>query len=673
MLRKMNRRQFGRRAAGLAIVGAVPLIDVACMGGRSANGPYQPGQILTLANDLIRAEWYLASPGFWITGIQDLHSGQSITGPQPAFTLIMADGSVLDSVNMPAAGAPQQGLLQPSPQASRLSERLAGQQITVVFEDAKSRVRVTWRGILRDGSHYVRQEVTLEAIGTPQQPIQWIRLLEFDMPGAQVAGDVDGSPITFGEWFLGFEHPLSQSEVNGNRVQCSLARRLALNPGYTSSYSSVVGLSARGQLRRDFLRYLERERARPYRTFLLYDSWYDLPADSYDQTAALNAIAAFSNQLNVQRKVVLDSFAFDDGWDNHNSVWDFNSGFPNGFAPLKDAAALCQAAPGVWLSPWGGYGNAKQERLAAGVSEGYETDADGFALSGPRYFQRFEQVSTNMIRLYGVNYFKFDGVSGSFTTAPGTQYDSDYDAALGLAHDLRALFPEPFVNLTSGTYPSPFWLLWVDSTWRGGDDHNYAGVGTNRQQWITYRDAATLQNVVQRAPLYPLNSLMLHGLIYASQADLLSTDPYGDFDAEVRSYFGAGTQTQEMYLTPSLLTAQNWDSLAEAADWSRQNASTLVDTHWVGGDPGQLQMYGWAAWSSLRGIITLRNPAAQAQTFELDIGTVFELPTGAPQQGTAHSPWMRDAGTPSITLQAGNPQALQLEPFEVLTLEVSFS
>jgi hypothetical protein len=673
MLRKMNRRQFGELTARLGILGAAPLIDVACTGGGSANSVYQPGQTLTLANDLIRAEWTLASPGFRIASIQDLHSGQVITGPQPAFTLILGDGSVLDSVNMPATGAPQQGALAPNLQASRLSERLAGQQITVVFEDTLGRVRVTWRGILRDGSHYVRQQVTLEAIGTPQ-PIQQIRLLEFDMPGAQVAGDVDGSPITFGEWFLGFEHPLSKSVVNGSSVQCSLARRLALNPGNASSYSSVVGLSAQGQLRRDFLRYLERERAHPYRTFLLYDSWLDLPEDSFDQTEALDAIAAFSNQLYVHRKVAIDSFAFDDGWDNHNSVWDFNSGFPNGFAPLKDAAALIQAAPGVWLSPWGGYGSAFQERLAAGISQGYETDVvGGFALSGPRYFQRFEQVCTDMIRLYGVNYLKFDGVGGAIATVPGTLYDSDYDAALGLANDLRTLMPDLFVNLTIGSYPSPFWLLWVDSTWRGGNDHGYAGVGTNRQQWITYRDAATLQHVVQSAPLYPLNSLMLCGLIYANQADLLSTDPYGDFDAEVRSFFGTGTQTQEMYITPSLLSAQNWDSLAEAANWSRQNAPTLLDTHWVGGDPGQLQVYGWAAWSSAKGIITLRNPAAQAQTFDLDIGKVFELPAGAPQQGTAHSPWQKDAGTPSIPFQAGSPLTLDLEPFEVLTLEVTFT
>jgi hypothetical protein len=224
MLRKMNRRKFGKLAARLGILGAAPLIDVACGGGRSANRINQPPQTLTLANDLIRADWNLESPGFWIVSIRDLHSGQSITGPQPAFTLIMTDGSMLDSVNMPATGAPLQEVLAPNLQASRLSERLAGQQITVVFEDANGRVRVTWRGILRDGSHYVRQEVTLEAIGTPQA-IQQIRLLEFDMPAAQVAGDVDGSLITFVNGF--WDSSTHYRKVKSSAAVCNVASRVA--------------------------------------------------------------------------------------------------------------------------------------------------------------------------------------------------------------------------------------------------------------------------------------------------------------------------------------------------------------------------------------------------------------------------------------------------------------
>ncbi|MEJ2480728.1 MAG: enterotoxin, partial [Acidihalobacter sp.] len=127
---------------------------------------------------------------------------------------------------------------------------------------------------------------------------------------------------------------------------------------------------------------------------------------------------------------------------------------------------------------------------------------------------------------------------------------------------LREAEPDLSVNLTTGTYPSPFWLRYADSTWRGGSDHSFAGVGSKRQQWITYRDAATYRGVVQRGPLYPLNALMLHGLIYAQHARGLSDDPGHDFRSEVRDYFGTGTQLQEMYITPSLLSVDDWDAIA---------------------------------------------------------------------------------------------------------------
>jgi len=40
---------------------------------------------------------------------------------------------------------------------------------------------------------------------------------------------------------------------------------------------------------------------------------------------------------------------------------------------------------------------------------------------------------------------------------------------------LREAEPNLYVNLTTGTYPSPFWLLYADSIWRGGDDDSEMG------------------------------------------------------------------------------------------------------------------------------------------------------------------------------------------------------
>ncbi len=586
----------------------------------------------------------------------------------PAFAIAVRGSEPIVSSAMKLTGSPRIETIAADPRASRFSDRVGGSALTATFEDTSRRVRAQWRAILRDGSHYIRQELTIEPIAGDLS-VGRITLLDLEVPGAEVQGTVKGSPVTFGGWFAGFEHPLSESKVEGNRVLCSIERQLPLQRGRSGSYSSVIGLTEPGQLRRSFLQYIERERAHPYRTFLHYNSWFDLGYFTpYDQAGALDVINAFGSELREKRGVTLDSFLFDDGWDDHNSLWQFNSGFPRGFEPLRATAAKYGAAPGIWLSPWGGYDGPRKERLAYGKLHDYEENSEGFVLSGPHYFKRFREVCIEMVRRYGVNQFKFDGTADTSTVYPGSKFNSDFDAMISLIGDLREAEKNLYVNLTSGTYPSPFWLRYADSTWRGGEDDSFAGVGTDRQQWITYRDAATYEHVVRRGPLYPLNSLMLHGLIYARSAKRLDSDPGHDFPAEVRSYFGTGTQLQEMYITHSLLSASDWNTLAEAARWSRQNADILVDTHWVGGDPAKLEVYGWTSWSPRGGIITLRNPDKAPRAYELDARAAFELPAGASEDYIARTPW-KGARASTIHLRAGKPHSLNLQPFEVLTLE----
>ena len=274
-----------------------------------------------------------------------------------------------------------------------------------------------------------------------------------------------------------------------------------------------------------------------------------------------------------------------------------------------------------------------------------------------------------MVSKYSVNQFKFDGTGNVDQVVKGSQFSSDFEAAIHLISDLRQLKPDLFINLTTGTWPSPFWLFYADTIWRGGEDTEFAGVGTERERWITYRDGDTYDKIVKAGKLYPLNSLMLHGIVFAQKAPHLSTDPGGDFRNEVHSYFGSGTELEEMYITPSLMTSEDWDTLAEAAKWSRSNSATLVDTHWVGGDPRWLEVYGWAAWSPQKACLTLRNPGAQPQDLAIDIGDAFELPVSAPRRFLAHSPWARDRSQPSIELEAGNRHTFHLAPFQVLTLE----
>ncbi|MFT4077413.1 MAG: enterotoxin [Asticcacaulis sp.] len=630
----------------------------------------KPAALLnTLGNSYSSLTWKTENSHLSQFQFTDSLNGKTLSLNAP-FTITLADGPVLSTSDLTLEGALRAVSLPGKADASRLSDRQARHAVQGSFTDTEGRLRVEWQLIQPEGAKYLREIVTITAL-KQDETLPQVRMLDTTAPGAEVSGKVDGSPILAGNDYLMFENPLAYSHAIMEEAQAwtQIDNALPLRKGQSVTYSAVIGVTAPGQLRRDFLTYLEAERAHPYRTFLHYNSWYDIGYDTaYTEADALSRIQAFGEELSVKRGVKIDSFLFDDGWDDLTGNWAFSPAFPNGFMPLRDAAAKYGAAPGVWLSPWGGYNHNKEARIKAGTASGYEIIDGGFALSGPKYYDDFRTATLDLVTRQGVNQFKLDGTGNADKVFPGSRFNSDFDAAIHLIDDLRAARPDLFVNVTTGTYPSPAWLFYADSIWRGGQDHAFTGVGTPRQRWMTYRDREAYQNIVIGGPLFPLNAVMLHGLIYAQYAPNLNTDPGNDFPAEVHSYFGSGTALQELYITPSLLTSANWDTLAEAAKWSRDNAEILKDTHWIGGDPGRLDIYGWAAWAPRKGIITLRNPSDQPQAFALDIGKALELPQGAATTFAAHTLW-GDART-NDTLAAGQPVMLQLKPFEVVTLEL---
>ncbi len=634
-------------------------------------GPAQLSQssdTLHFENRVIDATWKYSPKGIEWVGVKNKWTGSAISTSTPAFKCMRRVASGSEPVEWESVTLDHSTTLA----GNRASLRRAGQASGYSVEvDLRSNdgLRCLWRAELRDGSNYIRQEIELHST-EGYVDLERVVLVDARIPSAKLAGECAGSPIVTSDIFAGFEHPMSHAQIVRDRATAWIARALPLREGQSVKYSSVIGVAPRGQMRRAFLNYVERERAHPYRPFLHYNSWYDLGMfTKFDEAQCLDVIKAYGRELVEKRGVKLDSFLFDDGWDNYESMWEFHKGFPNGFMPLKEEAAKFKSAPGVWLSPWGGYGDPRNKRLAYGKAQGYEVDNQGYALSGPKYYKRFHDVTLEFVTKFGINHFKFDGTGSPDKMCPGSAFDSDFEAAIQLIADLRAAKPDLFINLTTGTWPSPFWLRHADSTWRGGSDHSFAGVGSDRQRWITYRDADTYSGVVRRAPLYPINSLMTHGIIYAPHANKLNTDPKGDFRSEVRSYFASGTQLQELYVSPKLLTSENWDDLAASAKWARDNADVLVDNHWVGGDPGKLEVYGWASWSPRKGILTLRNPSDRPQAYSVDPQLVFELPDDAIKSFVATNPYARTTGKPGMDFPEGHSRVLDLEAFEVRVLE----
>ncbi len=712
----MIEKEHGHWSANVAALVAVLL----AFSGGSARGLEFPGPgpgeakgtidgtSLALKNDMLSFAWETSEGRLKpASATNKLSAAVLRLAKTECFQIVLASsplpGSrIVKASDLAIVGQPELKKLKPDNHSPRLAERFGGKQIVVNLASSDGNLRVQWRVVLRDGSNYVRQHVLLDTKDEAVEVTELV-LLELAAPGAEVVGSVDGSPVVAGNMFFACEHPmskariLSSSSATGNlrQFRCSYPCNALVKPGEPLAYSSVVGVVPEGQLRRGFLWYLERERAHPYRPFLHHNNGYEIGAEYWrklkkdaeeakrfrqrQEQTWLKAIGAFGQELVKKRGVVIDSFVHDWVWDDETLVWQFHSGYPNGFAPARRAAEKLDARLGVWFSPFGGYPG-KAARIESGRKQGFETNGRGLSLAGPRYYARVRTACVNMVRKYDVNYFKFDGF-GAGNNQPGAgQFRSDVEALLRLIGQLRRVNPEVFVNPSTGTWPSPFWLRYADAIWRQGSNSGVLGKGSVRQQWITYRDSEVYHRILERAPLYPINSLMLHGVYinhfpfgnpFDPKVGYRPTYASGDIIDEIRSFFGTGTNLQELYITPELMTPETWDALAEAAKWSRANSDVLVDTHWIGGDPAKAQVYGWASWSKRKSILVLRNPDDRAAEFTLDIGKAFELPKDAPQKYALRSPWKQDVDKPAIEVSAGRGHRLELKPFEVLVFDAS--
>ena len=622
------------------------------------------GRIISASNRLLKVSWVTTDEGIKLASVAGLGQNQTLSFTGELFEVTFADGRHCAASGLAPQGTPQVSRLKPESRAARLAARCQGWQVELPLRSADGQLGVRWRAWALDDANYFRQEIEVTA-GDTNRVVKETRWLAQPVPGREAAGQVDGSPVLAGNFFYGLEDPHAQAG-------CRLARDAPLALGERQSF--VIGVAPPGQMRRAFLYYLERERAHPYRPFLHYNSWYDIAWAPFalNETNCLEAIELLGERFLKPHRVEMDAIVFDDGWDDPQTLWRFHGGFPRGFTPLAERCAQYHTRLGVWLSPFGGYGESKEQRLRFGSQQGYETNAAGFSLAGPNYYAAFKAACVGMIRNYGVNHFKFDGIAAGMNARGGADYFRDTQAMRRLMVELRQEDPGLYINLTTGSWPSPFWLRFADSVWRQGGDMGLAGKGSHQQQWLTYRDQETYRNIVRRGRLFPLNSLMTQGVAYSRHGS--AGDPSfnsAGFKDDVRAFFGSGTGLQELYIQPGKLSPEDWQALAEAAKWSRANAGVLVDTHWVGGDPAKLEVYGYASWRPRKGIVMLRNPDDRPQEMVLEPAAFFELPPGARTGFTLKSPWAEDARQPAIMVAAGSSARIKLQPFEVIVMEAA--
>ena len=598
--------------------------------------------VYTLQNDLLKAHFVAKNNHLFFDGCEQL----GLLPGSELFSILLADGREVPASSMYLKSVEELNLT-PAEGTAKGSLKLNGKAIEAhfTFED----LSIVWRAVLRDGSHYLRTEMDINA--NKDVAMRGIIAMKYSFNNKfskqlpHVVGNTRGAVIANDKIFAGLETPMgintvaSAPTVETSVLQGLWSRQTTLQAGKTWNVGAVVGLIAKDQARRSFLAYSERERAVPWRATPVYISWYELNIDrnnseDYSENMNINqcvdVIKHWNKDFFKKYKKNVKTFVFDDGWDQYG-LWTFNKNFPNGFKEIDKEARKMESGIGAWLGPVGGYGQSGTYR------RNYWKDKGGMQLSNPAYYKTFLDACTNMINSYDFRFFKFDGISAQASAIgpdAGARGDENAEAIINIEREVRKIKPDIFLNTTVGTWASPFWFQFTDAVWRQVADYNVIGnQGSDRERWITYRDHLVYQNFVQNSPLCPINTLMTHGFILSKWGAVSKDMDYEGIVRELRCAFACGSGMVELYNDYELMNKINkgalWKDLAECIDWQEANADVLPDIHWVGGHPWdgkKANIYGWAAWNGKKAVFTLRNPAAYEQTIKLTLRKALDIP-----------------------------------------------
>ena len=600
-----------------------------------------------LANKVLKASFINTGGKLYFNGCSEL-------GLQPStelFKVLLGDGKTITASEMKLKDVKMVTLAE-NPSAATASLRYAGKALEARF--TYEELSIVWRAVLRNGSHYLRTEMDIQA--AKDLPMKGIVAMNYLVAknsaytAPEVVGNTRGAILASNHIFAGLETPMGlnscKDEGNATHIEGLWRRNTTLKAGKTWNISSVVGLVAPKQLRRSFLAYSERERAVAWRPYPVYISWYELnidrnnaPAPSYKGNMTVeqcaDVVSHWKTHFYDKYKMAPKAFVWDDGWDQYGT-WTFNPNFPNGFDEPANEAKQMGTGIGAWLGPVGGYGQSGEYRRAYWRSKG------GMQLSNEDYYNFFIRCCTNMIDRYDFRFFKFDGISAQASAIgpdEGTRGEENAEAIISIERAVRQKRPDIFLNTTVGTWASPFWFHFTDAVWRQEGDYGEAGdQGTDRERWITYRDRLVYQNFIQRSPVCPINTLMTHGFILSRWGAVSKNMDYDGIVREMRCAFACGSGMVELYNDYKLMdeikdnqgnAGALWKDLAECIKWQQEQADVLPDAHWVGGNPWdgkKANVYGWAAWNGKKSVLTLRNPSASAQTFTTTLREALDIP-----------------------------------------------
>ncbi len=561
------------------------------------------------------------------------------------------------------------------------SDSLDGKKINLQFEGHGLQVNVHL--FIPDQKPWIKFKLEIRDAWQAGTFIEQVDVLRLHINGLQAQHGGFGQPVFAKDLFLGIEFPAAYSQTENHNIVRSwhyVAQKLPTKGSYFSHWA-VLGFSKFNAVQQTFFQYIRQLRPRLDQPFVLYNTWYDIRNFSYAKLLA--TIHDFEQTLIKRYQLHLDAFVIDDGWDNVHSLWEIDSSkFAQGFEPLRRALNKFGSHLGLWISPWNGYGKARNQRVQWAAEHGYKTSGSHLCLGDDVYFNLFKKKTLQYLQEADLSFYKIDGFLSvcnetNHNHLPGIYSRHALTARfVEILKALRQANPNIFIDITVGTWLSPWWLQYADAVWMTGADYGHAeGVPafSERDKAITFRDFTLYKDFVKQQFQFPLSNVMTHGII-KGKLNLLGgkDETLRDWMNNVVMYFARGVMMWELYISPEILSRQEWDFLAATMKWAYQNQEVLKNTSFLGGNPYQKQIYAYLHWTKDKYLLILRNPFVKPQTVSFTYHQLFgqmEQRSFVAQnlfpQHYFHASIVHPDSDFSVTLQGYEVRVIHFEPVQL--------
>ncbi len=465
-----------------------------------------------------------------------------------------------------------------------------------------------------------------------------------------------GQPVAFasanGGGFMGLEYPTATSVIKnkGNGLFSAdsyqyFGQKIEAAVSVESNWE-VTAVTPQPYVKKWFFDYVDKIRVAPAKPYTMYNSWYDLRSTAFTKTkhpVPADAVMNLENTLRIikllrenmteKHGIHLDAFVLDDGWDVYESDWKLNKEeFPTGLKPISDTLAKTGTRLGIWFGPIGGYSFA-MKRVKWMGEHGYEVTGNKYkygsamlCLAGKNYSNLFRKRITDFTRNDNVGYYKWDGIQFA-CSEPGHGHPVGIysrravtESIIDKCNAVRAIDPGVYLNITSGTWLSPWWVQYANQIWMDAADYAFSDVPSisRRDNAMTYRDYALYDDFKVRKLWFPVSNMMTHGIIKGRLENISKGgEPFDRFTNNAVLYFARGISMWELYISPDILTQDEWEALSKAISWAKANYDIMATTFMVGGNPAKGETYGYVHFKNKKGIVAVRNPKVESDVIRL--------------------------------------------------------